>query len=415
MGLSFVCSGHYLESAPFFIDEVVKYRDYEQVDEKGEYARVFEEEYNIAIAERDLFDDEYNQYLDAHKTESIHKGYFSIDKKGKLVDSISKTKSEKQNSTDISAYDLIMKNKERLLSFDEPTRFIFSHSALREGWDNPNVFQICTLKHSQAEDNKRQEIGRGLRISVKCRGEDKGTRMDVAALEDDFFDVNTLTVIASESYDSFSKQLQKEIVESLSDRPVILTSDVLVNRVLTNEKDEQHTFTNQSAMDLIFKFREKSYVDADYKITDELIKAIEDDKVELPAELIPFKTSVCELMQKIHTTANFQASEDGKADNIDIADFKPNANFAKKEFQDLWNKIKIKTVYEVDFSDAELIKNSVLTIDNNLSVKKVIVHITEGEQKKTIDESSLKSSNSMVKTKDVTEKANSLLGRLNTI
>lgn len=394
----------------FFIDKVVKYRDYEQADEKGKYARVFEEEYKLAIAERDLFDDGYNQYLDKHKTEAIHKGYFSVDKNGKIVDSISKTKSEKQDSTDISAYDLIMKKKERLLSFDEPTRFIFSHSALREGWDNPNVFQICTLKHSQAEDNKRQEIGRGLRISVKCRGEDKGTRMDVAALEDDFFDVNTLTVIASESYDSFSKQLQKEVLESLSDRPVILTPEALVDRVLTNEKGQQFTFDGKSAMDLIFKFREKSYVDTDYKITDELIKAIEDDTVELPAELTPFKASVYELMQKIHTTANFQASSDGKADNIDISDFKPNANFAKKEFQDLWNKIKIKTVYEVDFSDEELTKKSVLTIDNKLSVKKVIVHITEGEQKKTIDESSLKSSNSMLKTNDFTEKANSLLG-----
>jgi len=394
----------------FFIDEVAKYRDYEQADEKGEYARVFEEEYKLAITERDLFDDDYNQYLESHKTEEIHKGYFSIDKKGKLVDSISKTKSEKQNSTDISAYDLIMKNKERLLSFDEPTRFIFSHSALREGWDNPNVFQICTLKHSQADDNKRQEIGRGLRISVKCRGEDKGTRMDVEALEDDFFDVNTLTVIASESYDKFSKQLQNEVVESLSDRPVILTPEVLADRVLTNEKGDQFTFDGKSAMDLIFKFREKSYVDADYKITDELIKAIEDDKVELPAELIPFKTSVCELMQKIHTTANFQASEDGKADNINISDFKPNDNFSKKEFQDLWHKIKVKTVYEVDFSDEELIKNSVLTIDNKLSVKKVIVHITTGEQNESINESSLKSGDSMVKTHDFTEKADSLLG-----
>ena len=394
----------------FFIDEVVKYRDYEQADEKGEYARVFEEEYKLAIAERDFFDDKYNQYLEEHKTEEIHKGYFSVDKNGKLVDSISKTKSEKQDSTDISAYDLIMKNKERLLSFDEPTRFIFSHSALREGWDNPNVFQICTLKHSQAEDNKRQEIGRGLRISVKCRGEDKGTRMDVATLEDDFFDVNTLTVIASESYDSFSKKLQKETVESLSDRPVILTLEALVDRVLTNEKGQQLTFTNQSAVDLIFQFREQAYIDKDDKITDKLVKAIEEDTVELPTELVPFKASVCELMQKIHTTANFQASADGKADNIDISDFKPNANFAKKEFQDLWNKIKIKTVYEVDFSDEELIKNSVSKIDKKLSVKKVIVHITEGEQKKNIDESVLKSGDSMVKTKDITEKADSLLG-----
>jgi type III restriction enzyme len=303
-----------------------------------------------------------------------------------------------------------MKNKERLLSFDEPTRFIFSHSALREGWDNPNVFQICTLKHSQAEDNKRQEIGRGLRISVQCRGKDKGTRMDVATLENDFFEVNTLTVIASESYESFSKQLQKEVFESLSDRPVILTLEDLVDRVLTNENGEQFTFDGKSAMNLIFKFKEEAYVDADYKITDKLVKAIEDDKVELPTELIPFKVSVCELMTKIHTTANFQASSDGKADNIELSDFKPNANFAKQEFQDLWHKIKVKTVYEVDFSDEELVKKSVLTIDKQLSVKKVIVHITEGEQKKTMDERSLKSSNSMVKTKNITEKADSLLG-----
>jgi len=394
----------------FFIDEVVKYRDYEQADEKGEYARVFEEEYKLAITKLGLVDSEYQQYLDGHKTEKIHKGYFSIDKKGKLVDSISKTKSEKQNSTDISAYDLIMKNKERLLSFDEPTRFIFSHSALREGWDNPNVFQICTLKHSQAEDNKRQEIGRGLRISVKCRGEGKGSRMDFAALEDDFFNVNTLTVIASESYDSFSKQLQQEVLESLSDRPVILTPETLVDRVLSNEQGEKLTLDSKMAMDLIFMFREKAYIDSDYKITDKLIEAIEQGTVELPSELIPFNACVCELMQKTHSTANFQASSDAKADNIDITDFKPNELFAKKEFQDLWNKIKVKTVYEVDFDGDELVKKSIAAIDSRLIVKKVIVKVTAGEQKLAIDEVGLKSGTSMVKEKDAIYKADSLLG-----
>jgi len=394
----------------FFIDEVVKYRDYDQADDKGEYARIFEEEYQRAIAEQDLLEDDYNQYLNQHMVDKIHKGYFSVDKKGKLVDSISKTKSEKDNSTDINAYDLIMKNKERLLGFDEPTRFIFSHSALREGWDNPNVFQICTLKHSQADDNKRQEIGRGLRICVKSRGDDVGKRMDVSALDNAFFDVNTLTVIASESYDSFAKKLQQEIADSLSDRPTTLTTDILVNRVLTNNSGAKFTFDSTSAMKLIMGFSKNGYIDDDFQITDKLVADIDNDRVELPKELIPFKASICELMQKIHTTANFKASSNGMADNIDLKDIKPNDNFAKKEFQDLWNKIKIKTVYEVDFDGEELVKKSVRALDDSLMVKKVIVKITAGGQQDTLDEISLKDGTSMAKQHDEVFEAASLLG-----
>ena len=301
-----------------------------------------------------------------------------------------------------------MKNKEQLLSFEEPTRFIFSHSALREGWDNPNVFQICTLKHSQSTMSKRQEIGRGLRICVNSSGE----RMDGLVLNNEFFNLNTLTVVASESYDSFAKELQKEIVESLSDRPTILTPDILTGMVLTNNKGEEFTFNNQSAMDLILKFRKKAYVDSDYKITDKLIEDIKNDKLEVPKELAPFKSSVCELMQKIYSTANFTASNNEKVDNIHEAILKPNDNFAKKEFQDLWNKIKVKTVYEVNFDSDELIKKSVSAIDSTLSVKKVIAIITEGEQKDTTDEASLKAGTSMKKLKNVTEKADSLLGAL---
>ena len=394
----------------FFIDEVVKYRDYEQSDEKGEYARVFEEEYQRAISNQDLFEEDYNKYLNQHSADNVHNGYFSIDKKGKLVDAIGASQAERKNSTDISAYDLIMKNKERLLSFDEPTRFIFSHSALREGWDNPNVFQICTLKHSQADDNKRQEIGRGLRICVKSRGEDMGKRMDASVLDNEFFDINTLTVIASQSYDLFSKKLQQEIVESLSDRPTILTPEILVNRVLKDENGNTFIFDNQAAMDLIIKFKELAYVDSDYKITEKLVTAIENDTVELPVALIPFKASVGALMQKIHSTANFKASTNAMADNIDIKDFKPNDNFAKKEFQDLWNKIKVKTVYEVDFDSNELVQKSITAIDNRLTVKKVMVRISTGGQKAAIDEASLKSGTSMVKGRDEVYEANSLLG-----
>lgn len=147
----------------------------------------------------------------------MHKGYFSIDKHGHSIDS--KVKRGSEDSDDISAYDLILKNKERLLSFDEPTRFIFSHSALREGWDNPNVFQICTLKHSDNEVDKRQEVGRGLRLCVNR----EGVRQDRNLLSDaDFLDVNLLTVIASESYERFAESLQKDIETDLRERPIVI-------------------------------------------------------------------------------------------------------------------------------------------------------------------------------------------------
>ncbi|MCG2726269.1 MAG: DEAD/DEAH box helicase family protein [Elusimicrobia bacterium] len=390
----------------FFINEVVKYRDYSNPDQKGDYAQVFEEEYREAISQLNLFEEEYNKYLLGHPVEDIHKGYFSIDKKGHFVDS--KEKKSEGGSDDESAYDLIMKNKEKLLDLKEPTRFIFSHSALREGWDNPNIFQICTLKHSQSTISKRQEIGRGLRICVNSNGD----RMDTSVLEGEFFDVNKLTVVASESYDSFARELQNEIVESLSERPVKLTIDVLKDLVLNNDKGEKFIFDNQTSMDLIFDLKTKGYVNEAYQITDTLIKDISDKKYKVPEKLKGFETQVADLMSKIYTTANFKASENENANNVTADVLKPNENFAKKEFQDLWKKIKVKTVYEVDFDSDELIKKSAEAIDKNLTVKKILVHITSGEQEDKIDESSLKSGESMKKQKNITEKADSLLGSL---
>ena len=390
----------------FFIDEVVKYRDYTALDQKGVYAKAFEEEYKQAISQLNLFEEDYNKYLASHAVDDIHKGYFSIDKKGKLVDS--KEKKGEGGSDDVSAYDLIMKNKEKLLGLSEPTRFIFSHSALREGWDNPNIFQICTLKHSQSTISKRQEIGRGLRICVNSHGD----RMDSSVLEDEFFDVNKLTVVASESYDSFARELQNEIVESLSERPVKLTIDALKDLVLTNNKGEKFVFDNQTSMDLIFDLKTKGYVNENYQITDTLIKDIADKKYGVTPELVGFETQVAELMQNIYTTANFKASENENANNVTADVLKPNENFAKKEFQDLWKKIKVKTVYEVDFDSEELIKKSIESINKNLTVKKILVNITLGEQQDKIDEVSLKSGESMKKQKSITEKADSLLGGL---
>ncbi|MBW8003232.1 MAG: restriction endonuclease subunit R [Planctomycetes bacterium] len=393
----------------FFIDEVSKYRLYDNNNnqQKGDYAKVFEEEYRQAISQLNLFETDYNDYLHRFTEEEIHKGYFSIDKKGRFINS-KENKNEGGISNDESAYDLIMKNKEKLLSLNEPTRFIFSHSALREGWDNPNVFQICTLKHSQSEISKRQEIGRGLRICVNSHGE----RMDTSVLERDFFDINKLTVVASESYDSFAKALQNEIVASLSERPVKLTVDVLNNLVLKNEKGEKFTFDNQSSMDLIFDMKTKGYIDNNYQITDVLIKAIESKTYEVPEKIKGFESCVAELMQNIYATANFTASEDENANNINEAILKPNENFDRKEFQDLWKKIKVKTVYEVDFASKELVEKCIKTIDTHLTVKKILINITSGEQQDKIDEATLKAGESMKKEKSITERAESLLGSL---
>jgi type III restriction enzyme len=374
----------------FFIDEVGKYRQYDKDNKrvKGQYAEIFEEEYKNALNEyRDLFDTEYNKYLDSFSASKIHNGYFSIDKKGKFIDS--KENRSEGGSVDTDAYDLIMKNKEKLLSLEEPTRFIFSHSALREGWDNPNIFQICTLRHTQSNISKRQEIGRGLRICVN----NDGDRMDQGLLEDSFFDINNLTIIANESYDQFAKDLQKEILESLSDRPVKLTVDVLKGRIFKNEQGEEFVLSDSDAMNLIFSFKQKGYVDNDYKITEKLIEDIEKNKIEIPQELVPFKKGVGELMNKIYLTSELKITSDERKENIPV--FKLTDNFKKKEFQDLWNKIKVKTVYEVDFDSDELIKKSINSINVNLRVKKAKAIITTGSQVDEMSEEGLKNKDSI--------------------
>lgn len=394
----------------FFIDEVAKYRVYDKNNNPlpSEYSEIFEEEYKNAVAELDFFEEDFNKYLELHSPEEIHKGYFSIDKKGRMVDTIRDTAAERMESSDENAYDLIMKNKERLLSLNEPTRFIFSHSALREGWDNPNVFQICTLKHSESTISKRQEIGRGLRICVN----DNGERMDSSVLGNEFFDMNKLTVVASESYETFARELQQEIVDSLSERPVELTQDVLDGRILIGKDGVQLVINKKLAMDFIYDCKANGYVDDDYKITEKLMEDVEKDVVKLPKGLENYKEGVIDLLQSIYTTANFKATENEKENNISEAILIPNENFAKKEFQELWKKIKIKTVYEVDFNSDELVQKCIETIDAKLEVKKVIARITEGEQIEELDEKILKSGESIKKKSVRTLKTESFLGSL---
>lgn len=384
----------------FFIDEVAKYKYYEDGNAlKGEYARMFEEEYTKALADyRTLFDEEYTKYLDSFETGKIHAGYFSIDKKGHEVNPNINDKKE-YLSFDENAYDLIMKDKERLLSLEEPVRFIFSHSALREGWDNPNIFQICTLKHSNSEISKRQEIGRGLRICVN----NDGDRMDYRTLENNFHTINTLTVVASESYDSFAKALQTEMSESLTSRPKNFTQETFIGKVLTNENGEHYEFTQEHYQDLLIFNVMNGYVDRNdnYKITDKFVEDMENDKLEVMPELVGFEEQLGNLMKRLYSSNNTKLISDERRENI--KSLIPNANFMKKEFQDLWNKINIKTIYEVSFDTKELIEKSILAINSKLNINKMKVRITEGTQKENITTTLINSHESMKESKSKVE------------
>lgn len=369
----------------FFIDEVAKYKYYEDSQAlKGEYAKIFEEEYNKAITEYiTLFDDEYSKYLKSFETGKIHAGYFSIDKKGHEIDSAINDKKE-YLSFDEDAYDLIMKDKERLLSLDEPVRFIFSHSALREGWDNPNIFQICTLKHSNSEISKRQEIGRGLRICVNNNGE----RMDYSVLEGNFHIINNLTVIASESYDKFAEALQTEMVDSLSSRPTKLTMDWLMNKQVVNEEGKILEFNNENTFNFMLQMKNEGYVDDQFKITEKFIEDRDNNQLNFGELFNDFKEDIIRMISNIYNADNYKPTTDGRRDNI--KNLVPNDNFNKKEFQELWNKINIKTLYEVDFDSNELIEKVVNSINGKLNVAKMAIKITQGEQKDILSAETLK-------------------------
>ena len=369
----------------FFIDEVVKYRDYSQPDEKGEYAKIFEEEYTKLLNDYIRLDDPlYSKYLREIDVKNTHKGYFSIDKKtGKMVDS--KEKGE-EGSDDISAYDLIMKNKERLLSFEEPTRFIFSHSALREGWDNPNIFQICTLKHSNSNIAKRQEVGRGLRICVNFLGE----RVDKSYPGTNFHDVNKLTVIATDSYADFIGGLQKELKEALYDRPKKATVEYFKGKIITNEDCSNQLQINNENAALIYSYLKlNNYIDKDNKITDLYREDKNNESLkDLPEELKSFSKDIHTLVQGIFDDSVILTMfENGHQPEID--DKGLNDNFYKKEFQELWKKINHIYTYTVDFDSEELIKNSIKEINEKLYVNKLHYIVTTGEQKREMERNQL--------------------------
>lgn len=365
----------------FFIDEVAKYRQYDEEGNEllGEYGKIFEEEYLSILNEyTTLLDTPYQKYLREFCSDvsAIHKGYFSIDKKtGKSVDSSIKRGSE--FSDDISAYDLILKNKERLLSFEEPTRFIFSHSALREGWDNPNVFQICTLKHSDSKTAKRQEVGRGLRLCV----DQSGNRMDKDVCGDNVHNINMLTVIASESYKDFVTDLQADIKTVLYDRPS--KADIEYFEGKTVMDGEIPVTIDEKQAKLIYKYLLKNdYIDDDDKISDSYrTDEINGCLAELPEDIKHISEGVHKLIKGIFDdTVIFDMIEN--ADKTKIQDNELNDNFFKKEFQTLWNYINHKYAYTVEFDSEELIEKSINHIDQKLFVSQLQYTATLGQQKK---------------------------------
>lgn len=360
----------------FFIDEVAKYRQYDKDGNElnGDYADIFEEEYMELLNEQlSLFvDDPYVQYLNTIRVKDTHKGYFSIDKKSnRFVDS--KVSARETDSDDADAYDLIMRQKEQLLSFEEPTRFIFSHSALKEGWDNPNVFQICTLKHSDSTIKKRQEVGRGLRLCVNKVGE----RIDSSIPGIDVHEINVLTVVASESYEQFAKQLQGEIAATLSDRPRKADSDFFLEKVLVNARGEQLKIDERLANKLQNAFIRNGYTDDDYNLTDAYFAAVEEQSIKLPDELNAHQEQLIELIKTIYVEGKSDMTNDDRKNTV--PNITVNSNFHKKEFKELWSRINKRSVYTVQFDSEELVRKSIMAINMSLDVPSIRYSIKHGE------------------------------------
>lgn len=372
----------------FFIDEVAKYRDYDREDTLGDYARIFEEEYEAirdeVLGELALDDStaDHQQYLRRDDVRAVHQGYFSIDKRTKrLIDGkISGRGEDKGQSTDTDAYDLILKDKERLLSFAEPVRFIFSHSALREGWDNPNVFVMGMLKKSDNTVSRRQEIGRGLRLAVDQHGE----RMDNPAT---VHEINELTVVTDESYTDFVTGLQKEISESLAARPRKASVTFFTGKTIQTPSGES-VVEEKLATAIYFHLAQNGYVDEDGLVTDKY----KDDKaagtLATPTSetLVPVIDSVWPLVDALYLDVPAPV-DDRKPKKIPLNE----ANFAKKEFQALWDRINHKAVYQVEFDSGELIGKCVQALDTHLNVAAMQYVVHSGEQRGTLDADELTS------------------------
>lgn len=362
----------------FFIDEVVKYRDFDRDDTLGEYARVFEEEYEAVLtdylSQLDLDEaaERYRTHVQAIPVRSTHEGYFSIDKKtGRSIDGKIAARGDfAGQSDDVDAYDLILRDKERLLSFEEPVRFIWSHSALREGWDNPNVFVMGMLKKSDNTTTRRQEIGRGLRLSVDQHGE----RMDNPFT---VHDINELTVVTDESYTDFVTALQKEIIESLSARPRKASTDYFTGKQIKLDDGSTSVLEKTLAQSLYNHLIRHNYIDDDGFVTRVYKDARADGTLAAPTSeaLKPIIDFAWPLVDALYL--DVPRPPDGrKPKKIPLNE----SNFNKREFQELWSRINHKAVYQVEFDSAELIANCIRVLDKSITVTVMQYLVEAGKQ-----------------------------------
>ena len=385
----------------FFIDEVAKYKQYDEAGHpyNGIYADMFEEEYADIVGnmQREIGDEDYIKYLDAIPVHETHAGYFSIDKKGKLTDSKLSDK-KAGTSDDIDAYELIMKNKELLLDRDpkrSPVRFIFSHSALREGWDNPNVFQICTLKQSSSEVRKRQEVGRGLRLCVNQDGE----RMDASVLGNDVHSVNVLTVIASESYDSFAKGLQTELAEAIANRPVAVTAELFKGKVISDVHGNEQVVDGETAQAIYFDMVVNGYVDKKGAMTDKYYADKANHAVKVAEEVADCADAVLSIVDSIYDSRAMQP-ENARDKNVELQ-VDPE-KLAMPEFKALWQRISSKSVYVVDFDTEVLVEKAISSLNRNLRVSKIFFKVESGTMNEIQSKEALLEGASFVKEKSGT-------------
>ena len=381
----------------FFIDEVAKYRVYDEAGQAtdGIYAQMFVEEYNDIVGHLQIGigEDDYIKYLQAIPAEKTHAGYFSIDKKGKMIDS--KVGRKETTTDDVDAYELIMKNKELLLDRDpkrSPVRFIFSHSALREGWDNPNVFQICTLKQSNSEVRKRQEVGRGLRLCVNQDGE----RMDANVLGEDVQNVNVLTVIASESYDSFAKGLQTEIAEAVADRPRAVSEDLFAGKVIKDDNGNEQVVDQDTARAIYFDLIVNGYIDRKGILTDKYYADKANHEIKVAEEVADSAASIIEIIDTIYDGRSM-VPENARSNNVEL--HVDENKLAMPEFKALWAKINSKSTYVVDFDTEELIRKAIQSLDCKLRVSKIVFKVETGTMETIKSKEALASGTSFVKEK----------------
>ena len=363
----------------FFIDHVDSYHLYEGEDSKGKFAKMFEEEYNRVLSEMlpSFTDEAYLRYLSdpRNAASKVHQGYFSMDKKGKVVES-----KDKEGENEERAFDLIMKDKERLLSLNEPVRFIFSHSALKEGWDNPNVFQICTLKNSDNETKKRQEVGRGMRLCVNQKGE----RQDVDVLGEQVFDTNILTVIASESYDDFAKKLQTEMAEACADRPIVITAHLFEGRAYAMADGTHGKFDVNQARAIYNALIRKDYVDDKGALTAQYFEDKRNDTLDFGAAN-DWRDGIIAALDTVFNPSTVKPEDARKPKQAHFM----KDNFAKKEFQQLWKRINRRTYYQVNFDTSDLVRKAIGAVDRLLKVTEIRIVVEGGSLDEVRDRESL--------------------------